>query len=81
MSVTSSRILDLLADAARRVRSGQENGAELVWWLDMTEAERVAFDLFLVRMGDPLGYQAGPGWLRFWERVRRMTAPFMSETP
>jgi hypothetical protein len=69
--VTTGRILDLLADACSRYRLEGSRGVS--WTFDsMTPRERLAFDLFLVKMGDELAYQAGTTEFRFRERVRRM---------
>jgi hypothetical protein len=77
MAVTESRILDLIADACKRERTPGCGGA--AWtFLHMTEQERLAFDLFLVRTGDSLAFEPGTTEYRFRERIRRMVAPFPS---
>jgi hypothetical protein len=76
-SVTSGRILDLLADAVSRYKQDGDRG--VAWTFQwMTDEERIAFDLFLVRMKDELAYQPGTCENRFRERVRRMVV--LSET-
>ena len=70
-TVTESRILDLITEAVHRTLHGQEDGA--AWtFMHMTPAERLAFDLFLVRVKDPLAYEAGTTERRFKTRVARM---------
>lgn len=77
--VSSSRILDLLAEGVSRY---QQEGRQGVDWtlLHMTTAERVAFDLFLVRMNDELAWEAGTVEHRFHERVRRMAEACQEKT-
>lgn len=65
-SVTEARILDLLADAVQR------GDWAWTWHHGMTDAERLAFDLFLVRTGDPLAFEAGTPESRFRRRVEKM---------
>ena len=72
MAVESSRILDLLADAVSSYRREGEQGIAWTFHHAMTADERLAFDVFLVRMGDELAWQAGTTESRFRERVRRM---------
>lgn len=69
--VPSSRILDLLTGAANRYKSEGKQGSDWIFF-HMSDAERLAFDLFLVKMGDELAYQPGTTEYRFTERVRRM---------
>lgn len=71
----TSRILDLLADASQRYKQEGPRGADWTWFQGMTAEERLAFDLFLVKMGDPLAYQAGTPESRFRARVGRMVHP------
>ena len=71
MTVESGRILDLLADAVSGYKREGESGSAWTFF-HMSADERLAFDLFLVRMGDELAYQAGTTESRFRERVRRM---------
>ena len=67
--VTEGRILDLLADGCSR----HKRDGSAAWTLrHMTQEERLAFDLFLVRTGDELAFEAGTVEHRFMERVRRM---------
>jgi len=74
-SVTEGRILDLLAHAAHMARDqGLDAAVGWVWSRMMTPRERLAFDLFLVRVGDELAWKAGSPESRFRERVRRMVA-------
>jgi hypothetical protein len=69
--VTSGRILDLLADAVSRYRREGQRGVD--WTLmHMSAEERTAFDLFLVRMKDPLAWQPGTTEFRFRARVVAM---------
>lgn len=74
MNVSTSRILDLIADACHRVKHGDPDGAMWTWFHCFTAEERLAFDLFLVKMNDELAYRAGSPESRFRERIRRMTA-------
>lgn len=64
------KTLDILAEAVQRelARPGDWR-----WTFDhMTQAERLRFDGFLVRMEDPLAWEAGTCEHRFGTRVRRM---------
>lgn len=69
---TEGDILDRLADTCKRVRVYGPGEAARVFCLSMTERERLAFDLFLVRTGDELAYRAGSPESRFVERARLM---------
>lgn len=71
-TVTEGRILDCIADACNRLRKGDPAGIQWAWFQGMTEDEHLAFDLFLVRTGDPLAYVAGSPFSRFDSRVRAM---------
>lgn len=78
-SVSSSRILDRLADACARWRYSASIGrtgpdGALDVFFSMSDSERLAFDLFLVSMDDELAHQAGTCEHRFIERVRRMVS-------
>lgn len=64
-------ILDLLVGAARFILDGAEDSADRVFH-NMNDRERLAFDLFLVRMDDPLAWCAGTTEWRFKHRARRM---------
>lgn len=71
----SSTILDVLGRAATAIRGLPTEEAEVVatsWWGTFSTEERVAFDLFLVKMGDELAFSYGTPFSRFFERVRRM---------
>lgn len=77
MPISSSRILDLLAAAVADERNGRRLGQPHVYnyrrtFDAMTADERLAFDLFLVKMRDELAYEAGTVEHRFRTRVRRM---------
>ncbi len=63
--VSNARILDLLAQAVK-------GDVHWVFHRGMSAAERSAFDFFLVRMKDPLAWQAGTTESRFLARVARM---------
>ena len=71
-AVTTGRILDLLAETAARAKRETLDAAVSWTMLHMTDRERVAFDLFLVKTGDELPYRAGAAESRLRERVRRM---------
>ena len=73
-AVTTNEVLDLLASAVNATLRGDEGAASWTFHHGMDDTGRVAFDLFLVRMGDELAYQAGTCESRFLERVRRMVA-------
>jgi len=74
MSVSTSRIMDLLTEAASRMKREGTRGVE--WVFDhMSSDEKLAFDLFLVRMKSPLAYQAGTVEYRFKEETRRLAFP------
>jgi len=73
MQVSTSRILDCLADACQRTKlEGLDAAIAWTWHHCMSADEHLAFDLFLVRMKDELAWQAGSPESRFRERVRRM---------
>ena len=73
MPTTTGRILDLLADAVTRAKlDGLDSAVSWTWFQCMSRDEHLAFDLFLVRMGDELAWQPGSPESRFRERVRRM---------
>ena len=74
-TVTSSTILDRITEAVLRTKRGDSGGASWVWFHGMSDAEHLAFDLFLVRTKDELAWQAGTPFSRFQERVRRMATP------
>lgn len=69
--VTSSRILDILALAVKQYKVYGKRGIESTFD-HMNSDERVAFDFFLVKMGDQLAYQAGTVEYRFTARVLAM---------
>ena len=54
MTVSTSRILDLLAIAVNAMPTAASLDGPRQVFASMNDAERVAFDLFLVRMGDEL---------------------------
>lgn len=72
--VSSSRILDLLADAVKREKTEPGQGWTWTYFHVMTPAEHLAFDLWLVRMKDPLAWEAGTPEGRFRQRVQEMIA-------
>jgi hypothetical protein len=74
-TITESRILDLLADACARYRLEGSRGIDWTLFQVMNAAERLAFDVFLVRTKDPLAYEAGTVEYRFRTRVMRMVNP------
>lgn len=70
-SISTSRILDKLCEAVCRYNLEGTRG--IAWTFDhMTAAERLAFDLFLVRMRDALAWQPGTTEARFTARVVAM---------
>lgn len=72
--VTEGQILDRLARAVRRYKAEGKGGID--WeFFNMSQEERVAFDLFLVRVKDPLAYEPGSVEHRFNVRVMRMAEP------
>lgn len=70
--VSESRIIDLLTQAANRILLGDSDGAHWVFYHCMSDRERVAFDLYLVRTKDELGFLAGTTFDRFRLRVTQM---------
>lgn len=69
--VPAGRILDLLSLAVKQFKVYGMRGIE--WTFDsMTSAERIAFDLFLVRMKDSLAWEPGTTEHRFKARVVAM---------
>jgi len=76
MAVTTGRIMDLLADAVSRYKREGTRGSNWTFmW--MTQDERSAFDLFLVRMKDALAYEPGTTESRF----RRMVVAMATNAP
>jgi len=72
---THADMLDwLAATVARAKREGLDRAVMWEYVLHSTDRARLAFDLFLVRTGDSLAYEAGSPESRFRERVRRMLA-------
>ena len=71
--ITAGELLDHLALAvARAKREGLESAVAWEYHHCMTDRERIAFDLFLVKTHDPLAEQAGSPESRFRKSVRRM---------
>lgn len=71
MAITESRLLDLLAEAVSRYKREGSRGID--WTFDhMSDQDRLAFDLWLVRVKDPLAYEPGTTEHRFRTRVRAM---------
>ena len=68
------RTLDHITNAVGRVRQYGESEAGNYWARNMDSDDRLAFDLFLVKMNDELAYQAGPPEHRFTTRVIRMAS-------
>lgn len=65
--------MDLLAGAVDSAKhDGLDSATSWTWHHRMSAADRLAFDLFLVRTGDELAWRAGSPESRFRERVRRM---------
>lgn len=64
------RILDLLAASVARELRGEDPTWE--WFHSMTNEDRLAFDLMLVRTGDLLAWQAGTAESRWRAKVHRM---------
>lgn len=67
----NGRNLDLLADACARFKREGMRGVDWTFF-NMSAQERLDFDCFLVRMKDPLAYEAGTTEYRFKTRVERM---------
>lgn len=77
MSVTESRLLDIIVAAVQDERQGMRLNEPHVYnyrrvFDRMTQGERLAFDLFLVRTKDALAWEPGTVEHRFKTRVRRM---------
>jgi hypothetical protein len=68
--VTVSRVLDLITAGARAEMAEGDSAARV--FSGMSDLERLAFDLFLVRAGDSLAHSPGTTEDRFMERTRRM---------
>ncbi len=64
-------VLDIVVDAVHALRHQGDAGIVGVFAL-MNERERVAFDLWLARLGDPLAAESGSTWARFRARVLSM---------
>jgi len=65
--------LDFLTHAVKRAKSeGLDSAVSWTYHWVMSADDKLKFDGFLVRMDDPLAYQAGTPESRFRERVRRM---------
>jgi hypothetical protein len=69
---STTTILDFLAEAVNAELRGDPNGWSWVWFYRMTAIDRLGFDLFLVKMRDPLAYEAGTPENRFRRRVLAM---------
>ena len=65
-------MLDCVTEAAGRVNRGDAGGIDWVWHHVMSERDRVAFDLWLVKMGDSLAFEAGSPRSRFQRCVTRL---------
>lgn len=76
---TNAEILDWLALTVKRVRVYGLGEAKRAF-LAERDYMRVGFDLFLVRMKDPLAWQAGTPESRFEQRVERMAFPPTEES-
>jgi hypothetical protein len=72
---TESDILDRIASSCASVKVYGIAEASNIWCRQMSATERRAFDLFLVRTGDPLAYEAGTGESRFVRRITSMVQP------
>lgn len=70
--LTTSDVLDHLAAAVSRVNVYGRHEARSYFALCMGDTDRLAFDLFLVRMNDPLAFEAGTCEQRFETRVLSM---------
>lgn len=71
-AVDAGRLLDLLAEAVARCKREGVRGIDWVLFHSMTKGERLAFDLWLVKSGDPLAEQPGTIEARFRARVLAM---------
>jgi hypothetical protein len=69
---TESRILDIIVSAVQRYKSEGMRGIEWVFDRSMTQEDKLAFDLFLVRTKDSLAFQPGTTEYRFKARVIAM---------
>lgn len=69
--VTEAQLIDHLVKAAKTELRG-ENGITWEYFHVMTQEEKLAFDLFLVRTKDELAYQPGTPESRFRIKVQRM---------
>lgn len=74
---TTADVLDHLAAAANAVVTYGDSEAASYFCRVLTEADRLAFDAFLVRMNDPLAFEAGTCEHRFRTRVVRMAQQFV----
>ena len=66
-----SAVLDHIAAARARYAHEGTRGIEWYWDRSMTQADRDAFDRYLVVTCDPLAYQPGTQESRFRAYVRR----------
>jgi len=65
------KMLDIVTEAVQRYKLEGRRGID--WTFDhMSTEERLAFDLWLVKMEDPLAWQAGTTEHRFRARVLAM---------
>ena len=66
------KTLDHLASAVKRALSNGEGELKRYFESEMSSEAQLKFDYFLVKMEDPLAYQAGTTESRFVERCTRM---------
>ena len=71
MSVSTSRILDVIAAGCQAYHAAGTEGIARAFGF-FNEREVLAFDLFLVRMGDDLAHMSESPLERFTARVKRM---------
>jgi len=71
MGVSMSRILDLITEAISRYNREGMRGIE--WTFDhMTDAEKLAYDMHLVKVEHSLAWQPGTTESRFKAQVKAM---------
>lgn len=65
-------ILDFITEAVHRELRGERDGWSWVFFHEMSANDHLRFDLWLVKMGDPLASEAGTPENRFRRRVMAM---------
>lgn len=74
------KILDFLTDAVHRYIREGEQGIAWTFHQCMTGEDHVRFDLWLVKMKDPLAWEPGTPESRFRRRAKAMAEAYLEWT-